>query len=112
MVILLVLAPLAFAWEKEGKIATTELAFSELEVNKKGVNVKLTNTSHTAIKASLKLTFFDERGNTIGYTLFGLREIAGDSYINIAENFLNGNWKKCRDSYRAEWQPMTYELVY
>lgn len=112
MICLLLFASLAHAWEKEGVIPTTELEFEGLDISKKGVGVKLTNTSHTPVKVSLKLTFFDERSNSIGYAIFGLREIKGDSYVNIAETHLNGNWKKCREAYRIEWRAMTYELIY
>lgn len=109
---LLLFASLAHAWEKDGLIPATELEFAELKISRKGVSVKLINTSHTPIKASLKLTFSDNRGNTIGYAIFGLREIGGGNYVNIAETHLNGDWKKCQEAYRAEWQPMTYQLVY
>ncbi len=112
ILLLVACTSLAYAWEKEGSIPTTELTFSELTVSKKGVSLKLTNTSHTPIKISARLTFYDQGGNTIGYTVFGLREIPEGSYVNIAENYLNGNWRKCRDAYRTEWRPMTYELVY
>lgn len=112
VLLLLLLSLPAPAWEKKGIIPGTELEFSELGVSKSGVSVRLTNPSQTAVKVSIRLAFFDERGNSLGYTVFALREIAGGSYVNIADNFLNGSWKKCRDAYRSEWQPMTYELVY
>lgn len=112
IICLLLFASLAHAWGKEGVIPATELEFAELTVNRRGVSVRLINASHTPIKTSLKLTFSDNRGNAVGYAVFGLREIEGNSYVNIAETHLSGNWKKCLEAYRAEWQPMTYELVY
>lgn len=102
----------AWALEKEGVIASTELTFSELEITKKGVSVRISNTSGTTIRTSLRLSFFDSYGNSLGYTIFGLREISGDTFVNISENSLSGNWKQCRDAYRMVWSAMTYDLLY
>jgi len=112
VVCLALFAATAYAWEKNGIIPGTELAFEELGITKKGVSVRLVNTSHTPIRVSMRLNFYDERANSLGYTILGLREIPPGSYVNIAENHLNGSWRKCREAYRAEWRPMTYELVY
>lgn len=111
-VMLLACASLARAWETEGALPATELAFSGLEVSREGVAVRLTNTSHRAVKISSRITFYDERGNTVGYALFGLREIPAGSYVNISGNHLTGNWRHCRDAHRMVWEPLTYELVY
>ncbi|MDR1472860.1 MAG: hypothetical protein LBS75_10105 [Synergistaceae bacterium] len=100
------------AWDAAGTIFGTDVEFSSLEVSKGGVKVRLLNKSGYDVKISLKLTFSDSEGNSIGYSLFGLREIPAESYVDISGNYLNGNWKKCRDARRMEWQRMTYEPIY
>ena len=102
----------ASAWTADGVIPGTEIEYSELSVSKSGVSVKLTNTSAYDVKVSLKLTFLDREGNSLGYAIFGLREMeAGDS-VTISNNYLNGNWKTCRDSARMDFSRMTYEPIY
>ena len=109
LTILLLFAAGASAWEAQGAIHGTDIEYSMLELSKNGVRVRLTNTYETGVKLSLRLTFYDRTGNTIGYSLFGLREIPGDAYVDIGGNYLNGNWRTCRDAARIEWQRMTYE---
>jgi hypothetical protein len=101
-----------WAWEANGAIPGTDIEFSNLEVSKKGVAVRLANTSSDDVKVSLKLTFYDRNGNALGYSLFGLREIPAGAYSDISGNYLNGKWKPCRDSQRIEFAKMTYEPIY
>lgn len=110
--IILVQATISPAWEAKGQIHGTEISYADLQLTKAGANVRLTNQSHTPVKVSLRLAFYGRNGNSIGYTLFGLREIPADSYVDISGNYLNGNWKACTDAYRMEWQKMTYQIVY
>jgi hypothetical protein len=100
------------AWDAEGLVPGTEIAYSGLSVSKKGVSVKLTNTSSDDVKVSLKLTFFDERGNSAGHSIFGLREIPAGESVEISGNHLSGKWKPCRDSVRIDFSKMTYEPIY
>ncbi|MDR1916874.1 MAG: hypothetical protein LBQ58_09905 [Synergistaceae bacterium] len=100
------------AWDAEGAVPQTDIEFSSLEVSKGGVRVRLTNKSDYNVKVSLRLAFTDSEGNGIGYSIFGLREIPAGSYVDISNNYLNGNWKKCRDAHRMIWQKMTYEPIY
>ena len=109
--ILLTFVACAGAWDEQGTIYGTDIEYSSLTLSKNGVRVRLTNTYETAVKLSLRLTFYDRTGNTIGYSLFGLREIPGDAYVDIGGNYLNGNWRACRDAARIEWQKMTYEPI-
>lgn len=109
--ILLMFAAGANAWDEQGTIYGTDIEYSQLALSKNGVQVRLTNTYETDIKLSLRLTFYDRTGNTIGYSLFGLREIPRSSYVEIGNNYLNGNWRACRDAARIEWQKMTYEPI-
>jgi hypothetical protein len=102
----------AWSWDAGGKIYGTELEYSGLAVTKNGVEVRLTNSSDTDVKVSLKIVFYDNGGNSIGYTIFAVREIPGGSFVDISRNYLNGKWKPCRDAPRMEWQRMTYELLY
>jgi opacity protein-like surface antigen len=105
-------AAAACAWDAQGPIYGTEVEFSELTVTKNGVDVKFTNTSISDVKISLRLNFYDRNGNVQGYSLFGLREIAAGTYTDVRGNYLNGNWRKCRDAARMEWQRLTYEILY
>ena len=100
------------SWETEGVIPGTEIEYSGLSITRSGVSVKLTNTSAYDVKVSLRLTFFSRDGNSIGYSLFGLREIWAENSVNITNNFLNGNWRACRDSPRMNFTSMTYEYLY
>lgn len=109
--ILLAFAAGADAWDAQGMIYGTDIEYSLLTLSKNGVRVRLTNTYETDVKLSLRLTFYDRTGNTLGYSLFGLREIPGESYVDISSNYLNGNWRACRDAARIEWQRMTYEPI-
>ena len=109
--ILLVLVAGAYAWEAQGMIYGTDIEYSMLELSKNGVRVRLANTYDTGVRLSLRLAFYDRTGNTIGYSLFGLREIPGGAYVDISGNYLNGNWRACRDAARIEWQKMTYEPI-
>jgi hypothetical protein len=102
----------ALGWDAEGVIYGTDIEYSGLEVSKNGVAVKLTNTSNTDVKVSLKLTFNDRNGSSLGYSIFGLREIQAGSYADISRNYLNGKWKACRDAARMELVKMTYEPIY
>jgi hypothetical protein len=102
----------ASAWEANGGIPGTEIGYSNLQVSREGVSVRLVNTSGTNIKISLRLAFFDRSGNETGYSLFGLREIPKESYVDIAGNYLSGGWKVCKGAPRIEWRKMTYEFVY
>jgi hypothetical protein len=105
-------AKAVFAWDAEGLVPGTDIRYSGLAVSKGGVAVKLTNTSGDDVKVSLKLTFFDANGNSIGYTIFGLREIYANSSADISGNHLSGKWKPCRDSARIDFSKMTYEPIY
>lgn len=102
----------ALGWDAEGVIYGTDIEYSGLVVSKSGVAVKLTNTSNTDVKVSLKLTFYDRNGNSRGYSIFGLREIQAGSHADISRNYLNGKWKECRDAVRMEFVKMTYEPIY
>lgn len=108
---LLSFASWAGAWEAQGTIFGTDIEYSLLSLSKDGVRVRLTNAYDTDVKVSLRLTFYDSTGNTLGYSLFGLREIPGNAYADVSNNYLNGNWRTCRDAPRIEWQKMTYEAV-
>jgi len=79
--VIFVSAETLFAWGKEGAIPNTDIGYTDLSVSKKGVGVRLTNTSGDYVRVSLKLTFFDTNGNSIGYTVFGLREIPANSSV-------------------------------
>ncbi|MDR1510091.1 MAG: hypothetical protein LBS53_10665 [Synergistaceae bacterium] len=102
----------ALGWDTEGVIYGTDIEYSGLVVSKSGVAVKLTNTSNTDVKVSLKLTFYGRNGSSLGYSIFGLREIQAGSYADISKNYLNGKWKECRDAARMEFVKMTYEPIY
>ena len=102
----------AFAWDAEGVIAGTGIEYTGLSVTRSGVSVKLTNTSPFDVKVSLRLTFLDRDGNTVGYTIFGLREIWAGNSVTISNNYLNGNWRACRDAPRMNFSRMTYEYLY
>ncbi|MDL2263949.1 hypothetical protein LJC31_04785 [Synergistaceae bacterium OttesenSCG-928-I11] len=102
----------AHAWDAQGKIYGTDVEYSGLAITKQGVDVKFTNTYYSDVKISLRLNFYDRTGNLLGYSLFGLREIPAEAYVDIAGNYLNGNWRKCRDATRLEWQRLTYEVLY
>ena len=108
----LLFAAAAHAWDAQGKIYGTDIAYSNLTVTKNGVDVKFTNTFHSDVKISLRLNFYDRSGNLLGYSLFGLREIPAETYVDVGGNYLNGNWRKCRDATRIEWQRLTYEILY
>jgi hypothetical protein len=110
--VIFVSAETLFAWGKEGAIPNTDIGYTDLSVSKKGVGVRLTNTSGDYVRVSLKLTFFDTNGNSIGYTVFGLREIPPNSSVDISDNYLSGKWKPCRDSARIDFSKMTYEPIY
>jgi uncharacterized protein YxeA len=102
----------ALGWDAEGAIYGTDIEYSGLAVSKNGVAVKLTNTSNTDVKVSLNLIFYDRNGHSLGYSIFGLREIQAGSYADISGNYLNGKWKACRDAVRMEFVKMTYEPIY
>jgi hypothetical protein len=108
----LCLATYAGAWEQQGKIYGTEMGYEGLAVQRGGVQVRLHNASHDDVEVSLKLLFYDKNGNSVGYTIFGLREIPAGKYVDVTNNYLNGDWRKCRDAFRIEWQTMTYEYLY
>ena len=95
-------------WPTDGAIPLTEIGYSELSVSRKGVSVKLTNTSAADVKVSLRLSFLDREGNSIGYSLFGLKEIDAGGSVTFSNNYLNGNWKACRDAHRINFSRMTY----
>ena len=105
-------ASAASVWDADGVIPGTDIEYSGLSVTRSGVSVKLTNTSADDVKVSLRLTFFDRSGNSIGYSLFGLREIWAENFVTISNNYLNGNWRACRDAPRIDFARMTYELIY
>jgi uncharacterized protein YcfL len=102
----------AFAWENTGAINGTDIEYSEMSVSKGGVDVRLTNTSAADVKVSLKVSFFDKEGNSIGHSIVGLREIQAGASVGISGNYLTGNWRQCRDARRMTWEKMTYELIY
>ena len=111
-VVITIFHTVAFAWEANGVIPGTEIEYSGLAISRQGVSVKLTNTSTDDVKVSLRLTFFDRTGNSLGYSLFGLREIrAGDS-VTVSNNYLNGNWRACRNASRIGFARMTYDYIY
>ncbi|MDR3280528.1 MAG: hypothetical protein LBT23_08445 [Synergistaceae bacterium] len=107
-----IIARAASAWPAEGVIYGADIEYSGMSVTKNGVSVKLTNTSGNDVKVSLKLTFYDTKGNSLGYSIFGLREIAAGGYADISNNHLNGKWKPCRDAQRIDFSKMTYEPLY
>ena len=100
------------SWQTEGVIIGTEIEYADLSVSRSGVSVRLTNTSSFDVKVSLRLTFRDRGGNTLGYSLFGLREISAGTSVKISNNYLNGNWRTCRDAQRMDFSSMTYEPIY
>ena len=102
----------AHAWEAQGKIYGTDVEYSNLAITRNGVDVKFTNTYDSDVKISLRLNFYDRTGNLLGYSIFGLREIPAETYVDINGNYLNGNWRHCRDAAKMEWQRMTYEILY
>lgn len=102
----------AHAYEAVGVVPGTSIEYSGLSVTKGGVNIVLTNTDESAVKVSMRLNFYDKNGNTVGYTIFGLREIDGKGSSAVTGNYLNGKWKPCKDAYRIGWQRMTFELLY
>ena len=110
-IVIFSVAPL-HAWDTQGKIYGTDVEYSNLAITKQGVDVKFTNTYSSDVKISLRLNFYDRTGNLLGYSLFGLREIPAEAYVDIGANYLNGNWRKCRDATRLEWQRLTYEILY
>ncbi|MDR2779900.1 MAG: hypothetical protein LBB28_02115 [Synergistaceae bacterium] len=112
IILILATSGAVFGWDAEGVIYGTDVEYSGLAVSKNGVSVKLTNTSNTDVKVSLKLTFYDKNGSSLGYSIFGLREIQADFYADISGNYLNGKWKECRDAARMEFVKMTYEPIY
>jgi hypothetical protein len=81
-------------------------------VSKSGVSVRLANTSGYDVRVSLKLTFFDGYGNSIGHSVFGLREISAGEPVEISGNYLSGKWKECRDAAKISFVKMTYEPIY
>ena len=105
-------AATAPAWSTEGLLAGTEIAYSGLTVNKSGVNVKFVNTSHTKMKISARLTFYDKNMDKVGYCLFGLREIPGGENAEFYNVHITGEWKKCKSANKTVWETMTYEQVY
>lgn len=108
----IMLALPAAAWEPNGKIYGTDVEYSEASVTKQGMSLKLRNSFPTAVKLSFRVDFFDARGNRLGYSLFGLKEIPGGGEIEVNGNHITGKWKPCRDAARAIWEKMTYEPVY
>ena len=100
------------AWESEGVIPGTEIEYSGLSVTRSGVSVRLTNTSPYDVKVSLRLSFFNRDGNSLGYSIFGLREIWAGNSVTLSNNYLNGNWRHCRDAPRMDFSRMTYEHIY
>jgi hypothetical protein len=102
----------AFAWEDGGVIIDTDVEYSEMKVSKSGLDVRLRNTSTVDIKVSLRALFRDRTGNSIGYSIIGLREIPAGTTVDIAGNHVTGNWRQCRDAPRMIWEKMTYELLY
>jgi uncharacterized protein YxeA len=101
-----------FAWEADGIIPGTDITFSNLALSKNGVSVKLVNSSSDDVRVSLKLSFYNNNGNTIGYSLFGVREIAAGASAEISGNHLSGKWKQCKEAQRTEFLKMTYEPLY
>jgi hypothetical protein len=102
----------AGAWETNGKIPGTEVEFSGLQVSKSGVTVRLKNSEPTDVKISLELSFYDKYNNSIGHSIFGVREISQGTYVDITGNYLSGVWKSCKNATRMEWKKMTYEYLY
>jgi hypothetical protein len=109
---LLIFATGAIAWEASGTIPGTEIEFSNLQVTKKGLTVRLINSANSDVKVSLEVSFIDRTGNGIGHSIFGLREIQAGTYVDISGNYLSGAWKACKDAPRMEWRKMTYEYLY
>jgi hypothetical protein len=102
----------AGAWEKSGRIPGTEIEFSNLEVSKEGVSLRLENTSVSDVRVSLTLYFRDREGNSVGYSIFAVREIPGGGYADVAGNYLSGSLHECRIAHKIEWKRMTYEYLY
>jgi hypothetical protein len=112
LIVTMTSTPALLAWEADGVIPGTEIDYSELVVSKDGVSVKLTNTSADDVKVSLRLAFFDDRGNETGYSIFGLREIPAGESAEISGNHLSGRWKSCKDAARINFSRMTYDIIY
>ena len=99
-------------WSTDGLLAGTEISYSALSVEKSGVNVKFTNTSHSTLRISSRLTFYDKNWDKVGYCLFGVRDIAAGESVEFFNNHITGDWKKCRSAFKTVWETMTYEQVY
>lgn len=116
LLLLFLTAIYAFAaesnWATSGTIPGTELAFTDLSVTKQGLSVRVTNNSLDPVKVSLRISFFDNQGNNIGHSVIALREVPAEAFFDVTNNYINGNWKACRDSHRMEFRHMTYEVLY
>lgn len=99
-------------WSTEGLLAGTEISYSAMAVGKSGLSVKFTNTSHSTLKISSRLTFYDKNMDKVGYSLFGVREIPAGESVEFFNNHITGDWKKCKSAFKTEWETMTYEQVY
>jgi hypothetical protein len=102
----------ASAWEDRGAVIGTDVEYSEMKISKNGLDIRLRNTSAVDVKISLRALFRDKTGNSIGYSIIGLREIPAGTTVDILGNHLTGNWRQCRDAPRMIWEKMTYELLY
>lgn len=104
----LFLSTIAFALPNSGVVPDTSVAYSNLEVNKNGVDIQLINSSDATIRISVKLLFLNAENDRISETFFALREIEPGAYSHVKNNFLNGNWKKTAKAPRIRWELFTY----
>ena len=105
---LLLLSTVAFALPNSGVVSGTGVAYSNLEVNKNGVDIQLINSSDATIRISVKLLFLNAEDERISETFFAVREIEPGAYSRVKNNFLNGNWKKTAKAPRIRWELFTY----
>jgi hypothetical protein len=105
---LLILSTIAFALPNSGIVYGTDVAYSNLDVNKNGVDIDLINSSDATVRISVKLHFLNAENERIAETFFALREMEPGASSHFKSNFLKGNWKKAVKAPRIRWELFTY----
>ena len=105
---LLLLSTATFALPNSGTVYGTDVAYSNLNVNKSGVDIDLINSSDATVRISVKLLFLNTENERIAETFFALREMEPGASSHFKSNFLNGNWKKASIALRIRWELFTY----
>ena len=98
--------------ETQGMLPGTDIAYTEFSVSKSGVAVRFINTYYVDTKFSAKVVFYDQGGNTLGHSIFALRTLPAEGWVDLANNHISGDWKKCKRAARVEWQTLTHEILY